>query len=101
MKRQGSGISHPTEQKSLGGDPGRGQGSERLERLLRQGLPPIREDADVSHDLWPAMARKLRSETVPDPAKLRVPWFDWALAGGLALLLAAFPAAIPVLLYYL
>jgi len=27
MKKQGTGISHPTEQKSLGGDPGRDQGS--------------------------------------------------------------------------
>jgi hypothetical protein len=30
-----------------------------------------------------------------------VPWFDWALAGGVALLAVAFPAAVPVLLYYL
>src|SRR5438477_594044 len=51
--------------------------------------------------LWPAMLRRLRAESVPAGAKLRVPWFDWALAGGLALLLAVFPAAIPVLLYYL
>ena len=35
------------------------------------------------------------------PAKVRVSWFDWALMGGLAVLLAIFPAWIPVLLYYL
>jgi hypothetical protein len=30
-----------------------------------------------------------------------VPWFDWALAGGVALFAVAVPAAIPALLYYL
>jgi hypothetical protein len=33
--------------------------------------------------------------------KVRVPWFDWVLAGGLAAVLAVFPAWIPLLLYYL
>ena len=48
------------------------------------------------------MQRRLRAESVHAcAAQVRVPWFDWALAGGLALLLAAFPAWIPVLLYYL
>jgi len=47
------------------------------------------------------MLRRLRAESVPGGGKLRVPWFDWARAGGLALLLAVVPAAIPVLLYYL
>ena len=101
MKKQGTGNSHPAGQKSPGGDPGREQGSEQLERLLREALPPIADEAELSHDLWPAMLRKLGTEYVPARAKMRVPWFDWALAGGLALLLAAFPAAIPVLLYYL
>ena len=70
-------------------------------RLLRVALEPIEERAGTSHDLWPAMLRRLRAESLPERAKGRVPWFDWALAGGLALLLAAFPAAIPMLLYYL
>jgi hypothetical protein len=30
-----------------------------------------------------------------------VPWFDWALAGGVAAFAVAFPVSIPVLLYYL
>jgi hypothetical protein len=85
MKRQGSGI--------------RDQGS--VERLLRQALPPVRDPANLSEDLWPAMQRRLRDEAVQKPSRIRVPWFDWALAGGLTLLLAAFPAWIPVLLYYL
>ncbi len=84
MKRQGSGN--------------RDQGTERL---LRRVVPPVGEDADGAGDLWPAMLRRLRAESLPKRAKVRVPWFDWALAGGLVLLLAAFPAAIPLLLYYL
>jgi hypothetical protein len=82
MKKQGSGI--------------RDQGSERsLELLLRQSVPRI-EEAEPDRDLWPAMLRRLEERR-----QVRVPWFDWALAGGLAALLAVFPAWIPVLLYYL
>ncbi len=97
MREQETGNSHPNEHKSLVGDPGRDQGSERrLERLLRQSVPRIQDDAEPDRDLWPAMLRKLEERR-----KVRVPWFDWALAGGLAGLLAFFPAWIPVLLYYL
>lgn len=72
-----------------------------VEQLLRETLLPARDDVESSHDLWLAMRRKLRAEASVPRAVVRVPWFDWALAGGLALLLVAFPAAIPVLLYYL
>jgi hypothetical protein len=82
MKKQGTGN--------------RDQGTERVELLLRQALPRIHEDAQLDRDLWPAMLRRL-----DERRKIRVPWFDWALAGGLAALLAVFPAWIPVLLYYL
>jgi hypothetical protein len=81
MKRQGTEI--------------RDQGSEQMEKLLRQALPPIGDASGPEHDLWPAMLRRL------DERPARVPWFDWALMGALAALIAAFPAAIPVLLYYL
>jgi anti-sigma factor RsiW len=84
MKRQGTGN--------------RDQGS--VERLLREALPPIAE-AEPPDDLWPAMQRRLRAEGAGAPVKVRVPWFDWALAAGLVALLALFPAWIPVLLYYL
>ena len=88
------------------GTGNREQGTERLKQLLRNALPPVDADADSPPDLWPAMQRRLRAESVPTNTKvlvpwLPVPWFDWALAGGLALLLAAFPAWIPVVLYYL
>jgi len=77
------------------------QTKDQLARLLRQALPPIGDYDESSPDLWPAMQRRLRAEAAPERAQVRVPWFDWALAGGLALLLAVFPAWIPVLLYYL
>ena len=81
-----------------------GAGSRELgsvEELLRGALPPVGERVGQSEDLWPAMQRRLRAEAAPEPARVRVPWFDLALAGGLAALLAVFPAWIPVLLYYL
>jgi hypothetical protein len=82
MREQGTGI--------------RDQATETVERLLRQALPRIEDDAELDHDLWPAMLRKLEERR-----KVNVPWFDWVLAGGLAALLAVFPAWIPLLLYYL
>jgi len=88
MKRLGTGIG---DRGSENTDPG----SERIGKLLRQALPPIGDASGPEHDLWPAMLRKL------DERPARVPWFDWALMGALAALIAAFPAAIPVLLYYL
>ena len=90
MKKLGTGI---TEQ----GTGNRDQGSERsLERLLRQSVPRIQDDAELDRDLFPAMLRRL-----DERRKVNVPWFDWVLAGGLAALLTVFPAWIPVLLYYL
>ncbi len=68
---------------------------------LREALPPVGEDAGGQEDLWPAMLQKLRTASASEPARIRVPWFDWALAGALGVMLAAFPAWIPVLLYYL
>jgi hypothetical protein len=71
-----------------------------MERLLRQALPRIEDDAELSRDLWPAMRQRLHAaESVP--AMVRIPWFDWALMGGLVAMVVAFPAAIPMLLYYL
>src|SRR5215469_8371856 len=52
--------------------------SVRMERLLRQALPPIEDASGPEHDLWPAMLSKL------DERPARVPWFDWALIGVLA-----------------
>ena len=79
----------------------RDRGTEHIADLLREAVPPVKELGDASHDLWPEMARRMRAEAVATPVKVRVPWFDWALAGGLVALLVLFPTWIPVLLYYL
>ncbi|HEY2858678.1 MAG TPA: hypothetical protein VGJ21_09700 [Terracidiphilus sp.] len=71
--------------------------SESIEQLLRAAVPPIGEDAEPRCDLWPAMQQRLERKV-----DLRsVPWFDWALGAGVALVAVAVPATAPVLLYYL
>jgi anti-sigma factor RsiW len=67
---------------------------DRMKHLLRQALPPV-GDAEPPHDLWPAMMLRL------DARPASPPWFDWALAGALAVFVIAFPVSIPVFLYYL
>ena len=93
MNRQGTGTQ---------GQRDRGTKGQRdaVELLLRQAVPPVGEDAELERDLWPQMQARLRH---PDPVvRLKsVPWFDWALAGGVALFAVVAPASIPVLLYYL
>ena len=73
------------------------EGAEPLVGLLRSALTPVGEGGEAARDLWPAMRRRL-----DEPATLRgVPWFDWALAGSVAVFAVAFPTAVPMLLYYL
>jgi hypothetical protein len=67
---------------------------ERLKQWLKAALPAA-QDAEPSRDLWPAVLRRIGEEPAAPP------WFDWALAGGLAAMAIFFPSAIPVLLYYL
>lgn len=67
---------------------------ERIDALLKHALA-LMGDAEPTRDLWPLM--RLRLNARPAPA----PWFDWALAVGLAVFAVAFPASIPVFLYYL
>ncbi len=79
----------------------REQGAENLEAFLRNAIPPVDNDPEPPHDLWPAMQARLNAQP-PLAARLRaVPWFDWALAAGLAIFALAFPAAVPMLFYYL
>jgi hypothetical protein len=73
-----------------------------MKKLLQQALPPVKADAEPPRDLWPAMLRRLDEDTAtPMQPGYNWAWFDGALAAGLALLIASFPAAIPLLLYYL
>jgi hypothetical protein len=90
MKQPLQAALQPTQESEIGD-----QGSKSIERLLRQALPRIKDQAELSYDLWPAMLRRLDQRSAP------VPWFDWVLMGGLAAVIVAFPAAIPMLLYYL
>ena len=70
------------------------ENEKELQSLLKQEFPPL-QNTELRRDLWPQMLGRL------DAQPFRVPWFDWALAGGVALVAVAFPAAVPVLLYYL
>jgi hypothetical protein len=72
------------------------QDEKELQALLKRELPPL-PTAELQHDLWPQMLRRLDAQLQP----LRVPWFDWALAAAVAAMLLLFPSAIPALLYQL
>jgi hypothetical protein len=75
---------------------------DRMKQLLQQALPPVKDEP--GRDLWPAMQHRLNAEATlasPGWAWLQSAWFDGALLAGLVGLLAIFPAAIPVFLYYL
>ena len=68
---------------------------DRMRDLLRQALPPVDAGAEPARDLWPLVLKRM------DAQPAAAPWFDWALAAGLAALTVLFPAWIPVFLYYL
>jgi hypothetical protein len=67
---------------------------DRIATLLKKSMPPVGSEREPARDLWPAVLRRLDERPV-------TPWFDWALLAALAGLTVAFPASIPVLLYYL
>jgi hypothetical protein len=71
----------------------------RLKTLLQTALPPT-HDGLPSRDLWPDLRRRIAAESEPT-ARFSIPWFDWALAGGVALVAVVFPAAVPLFFYYL
>jgi hypothetical protein len=76
---------------------------DRIKELLKQALPPVESGAEPERNLWPAVLRRLDEDTTLQrrTASFFVPWFDWALLGGLAVFAVSFPAMIPVFLYYL
>jgi hypothetical protein len=71
---------------------------DRLKKLLQQALPPV--ELEPGRDLWPAVLRRLDAK-VAAPASPGWAWFDGALLAGLVGLVAIFPTAIPIFLYYL
>lgn len=72
---------------------------DRMKRLLQQALPPVSDKQEPSTDLWPAMLRRLDAK--PAQPISGWAWFDCALLASVLGVAALFPAAIPVLLYYL
>ena len=70
---------------------------ERVLQLLRKTLHPVDGEAGAVPrlDLWPEMLTRLESRHA------EVPWVDWALLGGVAILLVLSPRVIPLLVYYL
>jgi hypothetical protein len=72
---------------------------EQLKQMLREALPPLGADAEPDRDLWPAMLRRMDEQSSLGASS--IPWFDWALAGGLVAFAAIAPRTIPVILYYL
>ncbi|WP_109487990.1 hypothetical protein [Occallatibacter savannae] len=73
--------------------------TDRLSQLLKNALPSVGTEPELSRDLWPAMLRHMDEQASRGVA--RVPWFDWALGGTLLALAAIAPRTIPVILYYL
>lgn len=66
---------------------------EEIRELLQQAFPA--QDTELRRDLWPAMLRKL------DRTPVKVPWYDWGLAGVLAGLLIFFPKILLLFAYHL
>jgi hypothetical protein len=78
---------------------------DRMKKLLQQAVPPVKSDAGPGRDLWPDVLRRMdRGPAAPAFSGwtwFNNAWFDGALLAGLVVLVAIFPAAIPVFLYYL
>ena len=70
-----------------------------MQLLLQSAMPPVGADSEPDRDLWPVMLRRIDEQSARVVAS--VPWFDWALAGGLVAFAAIAPRTIPVILYYL
>lgn len=66
----------------------------QLAEKLR-AVMPLLQRKELTRDLWPDFLQKSRAPRV------RIPWFDWALAALAAAALVFFPGVIPALLYHL
>lgn len=98
-REKGLGI---REQKTEIRDQGSGivdQDADRMKQFLKCAMTRVGAEPEPDRDLWPAMLQRMDHENVRGAA--RIPWFDWALAGGLVAFAAIVPRTIPVILYYL
>ena len=66
----------------------------QLGEKLRAAMPPLQR-TELPRDLWPDFLQRANAPRV------RIPWFDWALAALTAAALILFPGVIPALLYHL
>lgn len=69
------------------------QDEDEIRAALQEAFPPVGHV--LRRDLWPAMLQRLE-----EPAQ-RIPWYDWALAAGLAGITVFFPKLILLLAYHL
>ena len=65
----------------------------QLRDALKQSFPPVK--TELRRDLWSDVLRRL------DYHPIRVPWYDWALAGLSAAMFLAFPRFVLVFAYHL
>jgi hypothetical protein len=86
------------------------QEEDRIKQLLRQALPPVNAESEPNIDLWPGVLRRLDEKHMAQSqpvqswlgwVRLGSSWFDWTLLAGVAAVTVAFPALIPLFLYYL
>jgi hypothetical protein len=66
---------------------------DEIRAALQGAFPPV--ETELRRDLWPAMVRRLDKSSQP------VPWYDWALAGGVAAATVFFPKLILLFVYHL
>jgi hypothetical protein len=81
-----------------------------VKHLLRQAMPPLPSDQlESRNDLWPQLRARIESQHIADRSaanihrespRIRVAWFDWALAALATAALILFPGIIPALLYH-
>lgn len=68
--------------------------NDELKKLMKEMLPSA-GNVELQRDLWPKMLRRLEAQPI------HVPWWDWALLGGVVALMLFFPGIVPALLYHL
>lgn len=78
------------------------QEQDRIRQLLKDALPPVDSGSEPARDLWPIVLKRLDEHAAGELRVQRLcAWFDVALLAGLVVMGTSFPAAIPLLLYYL
>jgi hypothetical protein len=68
---------------------------EEVRMALQSAFPATDKDTELQRDLWPVLLRRMET-----PAAT-VPWYDWVLAGALALALVFFPKIALLFAYHM